>query len=474
MTERIQETTKTEKGPEYEDMRRLGLISTSGGIQIDINTVPKRLGNTVVDGHKCDHNCLRKHGAGYDCPAASMVNIGLKSDFPDVGSITSAIVSASAGVRIGNEILINEGHFEDYCHKFSIPPAQERQMREVMQNGSISVNLFGGNPEMHPGLFGLADTLSKLDPKISLNLTTTGRRSITHHGWIEGLVDSPILSVALSCDDIDVELLEKTSQMSLDDTANRWEVQRRTAPLSGTKQKALEAIYTAKALHESSIPVTFNLVVHSGNIRDIEEITGQLANQFPNARVNPFPAQSSMDNTAPTFDKSDLHLLEQIVDWTIDVHTGNTAPYPLTPRLHYWIMLKASFETYKNDADRLQHAVSGYGLWNCYDYPGAARYLQIGASLRRWSTSKQVPGLHLGCYWNQTVTNHSTQVFNMNANQIGNYMSGGISEISKHASTPCAGCIMPRLTFDMYSQEVGMNPQIIPSYLELRQEHLGF
>lgn len=458
-------------------LRSLGLISYPGGIQIDINTVPKRTPEGVVDGHKCDHNCLRDFGSGYDCPAASMANRGLKSDFPPTTVLERTILSTAIGIRIANELLLERGHFDRYCEEFKIPSSVSDTIKQILVSNQVQVNLFGGNPEMHSGIFKLVDDLNQKDSDLTFNITTTGKKSITKEGWLQELMESNMASISLSCDDISPALLHQTSAMSNDKLIEEWKL---ISPLNGAKQKALEAVFTARQLSKEpngwERPISFNLVLHHGNLPYIEELLSELANQFPNALVNPFPAQSSMEQGEPIFTIEDLDKLENIIDWAIGIHMGTEPPYPLVPRLHYWLMLKASFDTYRHAPQRLLHAMSGYQVWNCYDNIGAARYVQIGASNKPWSAEKQYAGGHLSCYWNPTVTDNSIQIWNNDSqDKVAEYIAGNIGKIAKAHNHPCDGCFMPRLSsLDIYTQEVGMNKEIVPAYLSLRKSHLGF
>lgn len=462
--------------------KNLGLIYPYGaGVQIDLNTVPQLVVKTkqIIDGHKCDHNCLRADGAGYDCPASITRNRGLKSDFPPLDVFYKGLLITSEGARRANHSLIESGCFADYAQKFQIPDSVSEYYLTVLMGRKVQINFFGGNPEMYQPLFMLADELKESDPDLLLNLTTTGRRSLVKSDWTASLVDSSIDGISLSCDEIDIQLLKATENMSDEELKFAWQKILKDSPLAGSRQKALEAIYTARQLQNLSkndrqLPIIFNLVIHHGNLGQIEKLTNELHLQFPLSKVNPFPAQSSMEATEPTFEKNDLFELEKVIDWAIQTHINSANHSPLVPRLHYYLMLKAAFNTYRFDSEQCRLALSGYGVWNCYDRIGAARYVQVGASNRSWFEGKVHAGGHLGCYWNDTVTDHSLQVWNEESETVARYITSDVNVISKRSPNPCAGCIMPRLTFDLFSQEVGMNPKIVPAYLDLRRQFVGF
>lgn len=228
----------------------------------------------------------------------------------------------------------------------------------------------------------------------------------------------------------------------------------------------------------------FNLVIHQKNVHTIPEMTRALYTLFPKAQINPFPAQSSMFGGKTIFDRETTPVLEKVLDWAISEHLKPEGPRPLTPRLQYFLMLKSVFETYGDDPVACARAMSGYGVWDCFDgvaasgtpCAGAARFVQVGASERPWTDTQDTSGLHLGCYWNQTVTIHESQIHMGTPNGAAEYIMGGINRaaVGVTVSKRCPACIMPRLTFDMFAQEIGMNRELQPAYLDLRKKFVGF
>lgn len=146
----------------------------------------------------------------------------------------------------------------------------------------------------------------------------------------------------------------------------------------------------------------------------------------------------------------------------------------IVPRLHYWLMLKAVFITHRNDLKEIVRNMSGYNVWKCYRTSGVGRYVQIGASPECHEGEKTAGG-HLACFWNsETVTREDKQVWEMRPTETAVYLAKGMRKLAEQTDRPCAGCIFPRLGFDMVSLERGMNEELVPTYLELRKEYVGF
>ena len=137
-------------------------------------------------------------------------------------------------------------------------------------------------------------------------------------------------------------------------------------------------------------------------------------------------------------------------------------------------MLKSICDTFRDNPRAALRALAGYDSWKCYGSPRANRYIQIGASPEVHSGQKTAGG-HLACFWNsETVTVKETQVWNMNPPEIAGFITQGMIEIANSHPDPCPGCNFPRLNFDMMSLEIGMDPRLVPNYLKLRKNYLGF
>lgn len=449
-----------------------GLISVSGGIQIDINVVERTIGGIKCDGVLCDHNCTTKDGGDYNCPAAFTLNKGVKPRYASAEEIQTGILETQRGVRLANASMMASGVFGEYYDSFEIPEPVQQAIEGTIEDEVIEVNLFGGNPEMHPEVFQIAKGISSL-PKTRVNLTTTGRIFLQKPDLISRLTGSGVSMLALSCDKIDPSLLKETENYSRNDFLSQWKTIR---PLNGAEQKSLEALYTAHLLEsypDSSTRLLFNLVVHEGNIDSIYDIVTELGQQFPRALVNPYPAQSSIEWGEALFNDECLPKVDSFVSWMIGEHLMRNPS--LTKRIHYWIMLKAALDTYRSDPAKAARVISGYDIWKCYKSPGSARYVQVGASRGPWPGVKISPGGSLACFWNGGVTKRGTELWGKTkAEEVSSYITADIQEIAKTQLRPCPGCIMPRLVFDLPSLEIGMSDEIKPAYLQLRKSVVGF
>jgi hypothetical protein len=456
-----------------------------GGIQIDVVSVKiKHPDGTVTESTLCDHNCVEDvdgipTGGKYSCPAAYSINKGIMlNTLAPADKIINGVKRTASAIENSKGYFLGEKFFGDYSREFNIPGSVGQVMKEVLWKGGIEVNLFGGNPEMHPEIVKTIDGLRK--EKYSVSLTTTGRRLLTEN-FVKELFSNPPNILALSLDDVEsVKQLCSLSSLSLEEIRQEW---KKVPPTFGQRQKAYEAIYSAKLVSErfpsseNKPRVMFNMVVHRGNLQDIYKFMDALNEYFPDTMVNPFPAQSSFLYGSPIFKESDLSLLEGFVDYMIEEQLEQSKRQKdkiFIPRLHYWLMLKSAFETYsKNNPELLQAALSGYNIWKCYRRPGAGRYVQIGTS--SVPNNDQFAGGHLGCFWNnKTVTEDRRQVWDMEVGDIEHYIKGDMVNIAKESAYPCPGCIMPRLNFDLMGVETGMHPQLIPAYLEIRKQHVGF
>lgn len=458
-------------------LENLGMTSTiAGGVQIDINTATKVLTSGMsTDRPLCDHNCrVQTDGVqtgNYECPAAKTLHPGLSvKTFAPLHLLEKAITTAALGILTFNQQMVEQGLLDRYYQSFGIPEVIQREIGPTVESTQVEINLFGGNPELHPEINELIGSLKERG--FIVNLTTTGGRFMRDSKFNIKILENPPNILALSADDFDgSEEIYELANLSIEEIKRRW---RKIPMMFGQKRKAYEAAYVSKMAqqHEDFPPVLFNLVVHQSNLPQIEESIKVLKESFPNSLVNLYPSQSAFYDGSSVFKSEQLPMLERFIDNRITGHFVENNRE--TRRLHYWLMLKSIFETYRGSEDEIARSMSGYGVWKCYETIGAARYVQIGASPHLYSGSK-VAGGHLACFWNsETITLQNSQVWDMNQNQVADYMNTGISKLAQEETSPCQGCIMPRLNFDMLSTELGMDEKLIPSYLELRQKHAGF
>ncbi|NTU73484.1 radical SAM protein [Candidatus Roizmanbacteria bacterium] len=470
--------------------KNLGLLSDlAGGIQFDINVAEKNINQThFIDGMFCDHNCrLLTNGqktGNYECPAARTSNPSVTMlTLVPFEKIMIGIHRAAKGLYDLNKRLIANGDIDRYSTQFCIPDTIKEYIKTTLSAGKIEVNLFGGNPELHPRINSLISRL--VADGFMVNLTTTGGRFMRDEKFLQGILEAPPTHLADSADDFDsISYLRLLNDMSLEELAEKI----RTIPvIFGQKRKACEAIYTAKLSQKytGSFPtMLFNLVVHRGNISFIEDQITELRKIFPHILINPYPAQTSFWGNNVEFLPEDLPLLESFIDNRIAEHYVQNDPKKvsrvsndrvLIQRLHYFLLLKSVFITYQDDLQLILKRISGFETWRCYKTPFAGRYVQIGASKKEKVRGKDKAGGHLGCLWNaDTVTYKDSQVWDMNGAQIAKYLQQEKYRLTTQAKNPCAGCIMPRLVFDEMTMLGGIDEKLVENYLTLRKSYVGY
>lgn len=434
------------------------------GIQFDIMVARKTLPNgTFQDVSFCDHNCRMGTG-NYECPAAITLHRGLKREtLASADTILKAIDNTVSAARQANASYLKSDDLDLYFKRFQLPPHIQNRVKETLSNRTVEINLFGGNTERHPGINFLISELKKDGHPV--NLTTTGGRFIYDSDFLAEFLKSPPDLLALSADDFEgPQDIISLGSLSLEDIRRR----RNGIPFQfGQKRKALEAAYVATlAKTVPNFPqIMFNLVIHPGNIGRIDEIMSALQTTFPGVQINPFPAQHGFNKSDTGFLPEHFPLLERFIDQRIN--DGDR-------RVHYWLMLKSICVFFAHDPSQALKTLTGYDSWKCYRSRGANRYIQRGASSEIYS-DQRIPGGHLACYWNSnTVTLEGTKVWDMDPGEISAYIARGMIGIAGSKAEPCPGCNFPRLNFDMISLENGMNPQLIPVYLDLRRNRLGY
>lgn len=477
LTEGIKRSTvePSEGGVLVEGVKKLGLMElVSGGIQIDVNVASKRLpGGPLLDAAFCEHNCrIVTNGVrtgNYECPAAITLNPGLSvKTLALADRLIEAVLRTAGGIRSTNQ-TIETSYLSPYFESFNVPEPVQGLIRSVFLKGRIEVNLFGGNPELHPEITRIVKFLK--GEGFIVHLTTTGARFMRDQNFLSEIVKSPPDLIALSADDF-----ESSSQIALLANLELGEIRKlwgKIPAIYGQRRKALEAIYVANLARQvEEFPrILFNFVVHPGNLDKIEEIIDSLTENFPEVLVNPYLAQSAFYLGEPVFIESHTKAISTFIDRRISDHIGGREG--IVRRLHYWLMLKAAATYFASDRHELARRFSGYDVWRCYRVVGAGRYVQIGAS-----DSPRIEGIaggHLACFWNShTVTLKDKKAWDMETGGISQYVLGGMGQLAAKAEAPCPGCIMPRLNFDMVSLELGMDQKLRPDYLELRKGFVGF
>jgi hypothetical protein len=463
------------------DLRRLYDVGwfylASLGIQVDIAVAWLRVKEGWVEGSFCDHDCTSKHG-GYDCPAAKSANVGIRPDtMPGVDDIVPWLQRGQAGQRKFRDGFL-AARLEPHLRRFRVPEEIWPLYRQALSSDRHEVNIFGGNPELSPALFPLLQWLREQGHII--NLTTTGGQAMRSEDFRNKLKANPPDRLAMSADDLTEKEASERTVIPLDSLR---QIHRDTPHYMGQDRKVVEALYVGRlaALKDAGLPpILFNMVVSRRNVRHAIAMIESIEAAMPDVLVNPYPAQSSFMHGEPEFQEDDLPYLERLVDYAI-YRTMHDARF--VKRLHYWLMLKAAFLTWKDHPRTLLLAMSGYYMWRCYQ-PDAAWYLQIGRfeipgrvpTMRLNKDERRppshAPGGHLGCFWNATTISKREQV--PHSSEVAEFLETDIQREASLSPNPCPGCIMPRLLFHAVSLEAGMDAALIPAYVRLRREHLGF
>lgn len=448
-------------------LTELGMVgNVFGGIQIDIVVVKKKLEDgSIAEAPLCDHNCVVDSDGGYTCPGAFSLNKGLiPNTLAPAYKIVDGIKRTAKAIENSKDYFLGK-FFDNYTQEFNIPSHIAHPLKNILRDGGVEVNLFGGNPEIHPEIGEIVPELKK--EGYSINLTTTGRRFMREE-FAQKIFSDPPHILALSADNFEgLEQIRRLSSLSIEEIKEEW---KRISPTAGQHQKIFEAVYAAR-LAENKVKTLFNIVIHPRNLSSIYDSLGALEKYFPRTLINPYPAQSSFLYEQPVFGDKEITMLEEFVDYMIERQKSQIGKDKIfVPRLHYWLMLKSAFQTYPKE--EIFSALSGYDVWKCYRSEGAGRYVQIGASTV--PSSNKLAGGHLGCFWNNRAVTGEKKVWDMDVEEIGDYIKGGMMNIAERSDYSCPGCIMPRLNFDLMGLETGMDLKIKPTYLELREKHVGF
>jgi organic radical activating enzyme len=371
---------------------------------------------------------------------------------------------ARNGLRRARAGYLTE-HFDAHCKAFKIPPGVATIIRDIMTSDYFEVNLFGGNPELHKKIMEIIRALRSAHFRV--NLTTTGARFMRDQDFVDDFKRTPSDVLALSADDFEVEKLEQLLDLDLAGLRAEW----KGVPSDhGQEKKAIEAIYGAKLLkHQEGLVLLFNMVISRANIRQARQIIDVLEQRLPHVIVNPYPNQEGFHWGGGLFLDEELVIFESLVDWAIELHINGGR---FVKRLQYWLLMKSAFNTWRSEPGRIAEAVAGYGIWRCYKGPGAGRYIQIGRGPKGQKSSQTQPGGHLGCFWNNETVTEGTQI--QRADQVTNFLQGGNRNISDRSGQPCPGCAMPRLLFDLLTLQSGMDEELIPEFIRLRQQYAEF
>lgn len=454
-----------------------GLLPTAGAaVQIDITAVLRQHGDALVETYLCDHNCTITHegkqtGGHYNCPAALTLNRGaVASTIASADRLLHGIEQTLSAAR-QTQSTFAETEFDDYADVFRLPAAVRRELRAALLAGPSEVTLFGGSPEAHSEIVPLINGLKKRGHTV--HLTMTGRRIIRNPEVLNELVDSGVDVLALSADDVS-SVVELTRMLEADPEQLRVEW-RKVPVLHGQRQKVFEAIHVARLwqrLPADDRPgILFNIAVHSGNVRQIDEMLTTLSAAFPGARLNPFPMQSAfedrVENVGPQLNDVRVFITRALSEQHLRA-AGETGAWSMVPRMHYWLLLAAAMDDVSAGA-----RIAGWNTWKCFRSSGSGRYVQVAGTGRRVS-SLQPAGGRVGCFWNDSINDEQLPaIWDASQQELRTYLELRPVRAAQLTSA-CAGCLFPRLVGDMVSLETGLDPDLREQYLELRRQHLGF
>jgi hypothetical protein len=66
------------------------------------------------------------------------------------------------------------------------------------------------------------------------------------------------------------------------------------------------------------------------------------------------------------------------------------------------------------------------------------------------------------------------QFHQLSTRELGELKMHGVAKLAAKSNSPCKGCNMPRLMFNIVSTELGMDEQIVTAYLALRNQYFGY
>lgn len=463
-------------------LERVGMLSEfMGGIQLDIMVAKAKIHDMLRDSGYCDHNCRTEtngeHTGSYNCNMAKSSRPGPMSvkSLASSTDILFGLSNAVEGLKVFNFDLTHS-YIAQIAEVAELTPEEVAAYLISLKQNRIVLNIFGGNPELHPQLFEIIEGAEHLG--LHVNLTTTGGMFMVGK-FAEKFLASPT-DIALSADDFNGPNHIFKLRDALEDPAAYKATWLAIGPQYGQQRKALEAVYAAHVITEDQrnkdvkTKILFNLVIHPGNISYVNQLIDSILQVFPNAEVNPFPAQDAFYNGEPSFTHEDLPLWEEIIDsmirFTLEDRPG------IIKKLHYWLLLKSAFNVYRGNPQQLVEFLSGMGAWTCYsEIPGAGRFLQIGASPEITTLEKaEHAGGHLNCFWNnETIYNTRGQVATLTPAQVNNHIAQGIHDSALNAENACGGCLFPRLNaLDELVLIAGMNPELHAEYVALRQSIL--
>lgn len=460
------------------ELKRMGIISDfCAGIQFDVMVALAKLNHELrKNAGLCDHNCTVEVG-GYDCGMAKTKRpgqISIKSLAP-AEVILGSLKIIIAGLKDFNSEFVND-HIHKLAEIGATPTSLLNEFKVKLSQQKIILNLFGGNPELHPEIFQIIRGAE--DEGLTVNLTTTGGMFM-HEGFSNKFLQNPT-DIALSADDFEsakqIKELAKLVRENKETFKKTW----LSIPAQfGQKRKALEAIYAANFFYENGIEkdVLFNMVIHKGNLGSLFELIDALKTEFPNVLINPFPAQEAFYGGETSFENNDIDIWSELIERMIQAHLKGESW--ISKKIHFWIFLKAGLELFREKPEKFFAFISGYESWQCYsENIGAGRFVQVGGSPELIEGDGDVvAGNHLNCFWNgETIFNRSGQVFDLTPNQVNEHIRSDMRQaFLQNQEGACSGCNFPRLNaLDELVMIAGMNPEVLEKYKEIRKHYLNY
>lgn len=497
---------------------------TFAGTQFDImQTIQHLPSGKVRDRSMCEHICrkfvwipdheARKAGkvgamkkvltgGCYACGAAATSNKNLDaSSLVPLELLIEWMKKEAAAQKIFHELFMGEP-FRQYCEEFEVGKDAQAAIRYVFEQAKlIELNTFGGSPGMNKAALKFIGWAKQ--NQMRANLTDTGRQFLINPDFVNDFLADPPHVLALSFDDLTPTELKQLYSCSYQELRDLWNKSMKEEPYHGQKHKAYEGVYTGKLVTEKlvtgkanpQILVMFNAVIHPGNIDHMPELVETIASLMPRSRLNLYPAQSSFDEDPaeriPCWEPEHLPKLEKNTQWLREeTLAGNPN---LTARLHYYHMLLANFDHFRDEPHILCERMSGFDTWRPDRRPGALRYSEISGSATEWgntaidlstgrskksvlpSGSKIHPGGHpMSSYWYQWTVDGGKQLHEYSPEELAKErLTGKIPTLPEHTKA-FRGHIMPRLTYINVSTELGMNAEVLPHYLKYRRQDFGY
>jgi len=234
------------------------------GIQYDLNSTWRRMPTgEYVGAHLCDHNCTMDvlgvgTGGNYSCPASLSLNKGVSRKWlAPADVILRSIATIEKGIGRARAFFFRT-RFDRYCQDYGIPAEAAAAIKDALDSPVLEVNLFGGNPEMHPEVLAIIRELRAAGHRV--HFTTTGRRLMRDRAFVDSLVETPPSIIALSADDFDdATHIAHLAELPMEKLLLEW----KSVPWQhGQRQKAYEAIYVAKLADQlpEFPPLLFNML----------------------------------------------------------------------------------------------------------------------------------------------------------------------------------------------------------------------